>query len=380
MLDVRKLRMLAELERLGTVGAVADELSMTGPAVSMQLAALGRELGLPLTERRGRRVALTPAGRLLARHGRDVVDLLAVAETEAQALREGATGTYRVAAFPAAARAIVPAAWRLLADGAPDVRLRVTECEPAAGLAAVEAGEADLAMTHAYSTMPAPDTPTLVVRPAGAEPVLLAVPAAAPGGVPGLVPAAAPGGVPGSSSAAAPDAGPGLAPVAAPGGVPGSVPAAAPGGVPGSSSAEAPGAGRAVGPAAMPTVGPVAGPAGPADLAAYAAAGWVVPPPGLACREMVERACGLAGFAPRVVAEVADADAQLALVAVGAGVALVPRLGTRGAPEGVTLLELRAPVTRRLFTVTRRSSSADAGLATVTWALRAAARTALAAA
>jgi DNA-binding transcriptional LysR family regulator len=344
MLDVRKLRMLAELERLGTVGAVADELSMTGPAVSMQLAALGRELGLPLTERRGRRVALTPAGRLLARHGRDVVDLLAVAETEARALREGATGTYRVAAFPAAARAIVPAAWRLLADGAPDVRLRVTECEPAAGLAAVEAGEADLAMTHAYSTMPAPDAPTLVVRPAGAEPVLLAVSAAAPGGVPG------------------------------------SVPAAAPGGVPGSSSAEAPGARRAVGPAAMPTVGPVAGPAGPADLAAYAAAGWVVPPPGLACREMVERACGLAGFAPRVVAEAADADAQLALVAAGAGVALVPRLGTRGAPEGVTLLELRAPVTRRLFTVTRRSSSADAGLATVTWALRAAARTALAAA
>jgi len=99
--------MLAEVERLGTIAAAAQALHLTAPGVSMQLAALEREVGLALTERRGRRVALTPAGQLLARHGRDIVDQVEVAAMEVAALREGTAGTYRVAAFPTAARSFV---------------------------------------------------------------------------------------------------------------------------------------------------------------------------------------------------------------------------------------------------------------------------------
>ena len=51
--------MLSELQRLGTITAVANELHLSAPAVSMQLTALEREVGLALTERQGRRVALT---------------------------------------------------------------------------------------------------------------------------------------------------------------------------------------------------------------------------------------------------------------------------------------------------------------------------------
>src|SRR5215472_16747645 len=99
--------MLAELQRLGTIAAVAEELHLTGPAVSMQLAALEREAGLELTERRGRRVVLTPAGEVLACHGRTIFDLVSVAEMEVETLRQGESGTYRVAAFPTAARSYV---------------------------------------------------------------------------------------------------------------------------------------------------------------------------------------------------------------------------------------------------------------------------------
>ena len=63
MLDMRKLRMLSALERLGTIAAVAEELHLAAPGISMQLSALERELGASLTERHGRRLALTPAGR-----------------------------------------------------------------------------------------------------------------------------------------------------------------------------------------------------------------------------------------------------------------------------------------------------------------------------
>ena len=106
--------MLAEVERLGTIAAAAQGLHLTAPGVSMQLAALEREVGLALTERRGRRVALTPAGQLLARHGRDIVDQVEVAAMEVAALREGIAGIYRVAAFPTAARSFVAEMWRQL--------------------------------------------------------------------------------------------------------------------------------------------------------------------------------------------------------------------------------------------------------------------------
>ncbi|MET0884996.1 MAG: LysR family transcriptional regulator, partial [Mycetocola sp.] len=67
MLDIRKLNMLAELDRLGTIAAVAKSLNLTAPGISMQLSTLEREIGVALTERQGRRVVVTPAGQLLAR-------------------------------------------------------------------------------------------------------------------------------------------------------------------------------------------------------------------------------------------------------------------------------------------------------------------------
>src|SRR5215510_8412419 len=110
-MELRRLRMLAELDRLGTIAAVADELHLTASGVSMQLAALEREAGLDLTERRGRRLALTPAGSVLVEHARAVLERMALAEIEVATLRSGAAGAYRVAAFPSAARTIVADAW-----------------------------------------------------------------------------------------------------------------------------------------------------------------------------------------------------------------------------------------------------------------------------
>ena len=59
MLEVRRLRLLHDLSRLGTIAAVARVRSYTPSAVSQQLAALEREAGLPLLTRTGRTVTLT---------------------------------------------------------------------------------------------------------------------------------------------------------------------------------------------------------------------------------------------------------------------------------------------------------------------------------
>ncbi|MEU4732878.1 LysR family transcriptional regulator, partial [Streptomyces sp. NPDC023588] len=68
MLDVRRLRLLRELARRGTIAAVAEALAFSPSAVSQQLGVLEREAGLPLLERTGRGVRLTPAGQHLVGH------------------------------------------------------------------------------------------------------------------------------------------------------------------------------------------------------------------------------------------------------------------------------------------------------------------------
>jgi DNA-binding transcriptional LysR family regulator len=78
---------------------------------------------------------------------------------------------------------------------------------------------------------------------------------------------------------------------------------------------------------------------------------------------MVERACGLAGFTPHAVAEATDFSTQLALVAAGVGVALIPELGCVGVPEQVMLCRLAEPVHRHLHLAARRNWRADPGLA-----------------
>jgi DNA-binding transcriptional LysR family regulator len=167
--------MLSELQRLGTITAVANELHLTAPAVSMQLAALEREVGLALTERQGRRLVLTPAGEVLAHHGHGIADLVSVAEMEVQTLRQGESGTYRIAAFPTAARSYVTDTWRELRDGRHlGPALRLTELEPDAAIEALVHGDVDLAVTHAYSNVPQLPSPGLSATALVTEEVVLA--------------------------------------------------------------------------------------------------------------------------------------------------------------------------------------------------------------
>src|SRR5262245_3653848 len=55
---------------LGSVSRAADRLHVTQPAVTKQIRALERSLGLPLVERTGKGIRLTEAGELVARYGR----------------------------------------------------------------------------------------------------------------------------------------------------------------------------------------------------------------------------------------------------------------------------------------------------------------------
>jgi DNA-binding transcriptional LysR family regulator len=70
MIDLRRLRLLSELARRGTIAEVARVVGYTPSAISQSLLQLEHEAGVPLLERDGRRVRLTPAAHGLVWRGR----------------------------------------------------------------------------------------------------------------------------------------------------------------------------------------------------------------------------------------------------------------------------------------------------------------------
>lgn len=114
-MDERQLRVLRELGELGSVTAAAEALMVTPSAVSQQLRLLQRAIPVPLTERDGRRLVLTPAGQALAAAAVEVESALARARHTVDDFLDQPEGTVSVAAFHSAAAAFYPSLLRALA-------------------------------------------------------------------------------------------------------------------------------------------------------------------------------------------------------------------------------------------------------------------------
>ncbi|MFG2053958.1 LysR family transcriptional regulator [Micromonospora sp. NPDC048930] len=180
-MDLRRLRLLRELARLGSMRQVAEELHVTTSTVSQQLAALAREVGAELVEPHGRRVRLTPAGRRLAEHAVTILAAVEAARLDLDPRAEPA-GTVRVAGFATAVRrSLLPLTARLATDH-PRVRLRIHEHEPAEAYALLAADEVDLALTYDYNLAPTAMDRALEATPLWSAAWHLGAPAgAAPG-------------------------------------------------------------------------------------------------------------------------------------------------------------------------------------------------------
>jgi DNA-binding transcriptional LysR family regulator len=108
-MDARQLQILRELGERGSVGAVAEALYVTPSAISQQLRLLQRSIPVALTEKAGRRLVLTDAGRALAVAAAEVDLALARAQRAVDAFVEGPGGPVRVAGFHSAAASFFPA-------------------------------------------------------------------------------------------------------------------------------------------------------------------------------------------------------------------------------------------------------------------------------
>jgi len=150
MLEVRRLRLLSELARRGTIAEVAKVVGYTPSAVSQSLAQLERETGVALLERDGRRVRLTPvAAALVARTDRVLAELDA-AEAELAAEGKSVRGELKIGAFPSVGAAVVAPAIAELSSRHPELSCAIREHEPEDGIPLLRSGELDLLVSESY--------------------------------------------------------------------------------------------------------------------------------------------------------------------------------------------------------------------------------------
>jgi DNA-binding transcriptional LysR family regulator len=173
--DLRHLRTLEAVVRLGSFAAAAGELGYTQSAISQQVIELERRVGAQVVIRRPLRV--TEAGRVLLTAEAATRATIAVAAAELTALRRGDTGEIRVGAFISAAGSLIPDALRRLRAAHPGVRVILHELETADSHAALLRGELDLAVTFDYDHQPQPAPAGIARTQIRTDPVLLVLPA-----------------------------------------------------------------------------------------------------------------------------------------------------------------------------------------------------------
>ena len=293
-IDLRRLRLLREVERRGTVSATAAALHLTPSAVSQQLAGLARELDVPLLERQGRGVRLTGQARVLLAHADAVAAQLEKARADLARFEDGLVGEVRVGSLASAIAALVGPALRALRRQRPGLRLLVREREPLQAVAGLDTGQLDVVVTVEHRGGPAHED-------ARYDRVDLL---------------------------------------------------------------------RDVLDVLLPADHPLAG-EGEVPLAALAREEWVAASADDACAQITTAACAAAGFSPDVRHHCTEFDAVAALVAAGAGVALVPRLAHPLRPAGLAVVPLagQAPA-RSIYVATRAGRTAGAPTAAVVQELR----------
>jgi molybdate transport repressor ModE-like protein len=156
LLEPGRLRLLALIERHGSLSAAAAALGITAAAVTQQVARAERDCGAPLVRRGPRGASLTAAGALLAGHGKVIDHEARQAAAGLAALLGQLSLRLRIGAFQAAALHLLPPALTALRHRHPDADLSVVDVTSDQGMPAVVVGDLDVAVIAAWDEPPTP--------------------------------------------------------------------------------------------------------------------------------------------------------------------------------------------------------------------------------
>jgi len=127
MSTLLQLKSFVTVVEQGGFTAASRRLGLSQPAVSRAVAALEKELGLPLLVRGRDGLTLTEAGSLALTHAREAVRHLTLMSTELAALVGEVTGTLSLASLPSVTGTLVAPHLRTFTQRHPAVTIRLLE-------------------------------------------------------------------------------------------------------------------------------------------------------------------------------------------------------------------------------------------------------------
>ena len=144
---LKPLRAFCQTLRLGSVSRAAEALYVSQPAITLQLQALERELGVKLFERSGRRLVPSREGQLLYELAKPLVEGLDGLDTAFREQVRGLdAGELNVAAGSSTILYLLPGIVEAFRERQPDVRLTLHNVTGASGLDLLRSDAVDLAV------------------------------------------------------------------------------------------------------------------------------------------------------------------------------------------------------------------------------------------
>lgn len=154
--DWNQVRAFLVTAEEGSLSAAARALDLTQPTLGRQVSALEDALGVTLFDRAGRSLRLTPTGKELLDHVREMGDAAARVSMAASGQSQAVEGHVAISASDALSAYVLPDVLAELRDKAPGITVEVVASNTLSDLGR---READIAIRHVR-----PEQPELVAR------------------------------------------------------------------------------------------------------------------------------------------------------------------------------------------------------------------------
>lgn len=144
---IKQLRAFHQVVRAGNISRAAERLALSQPAVSLQIQALEREMGITLFERRGPNMRLTPEGETLYHLAEPLVEGIDKLQENFAALFGNVnSGDLNIGAGESTILYVLPEPVRRFVGQHPGVRLKLHNVTGRDGMKMLRANEIDLAV------------------------------------------------------------------------------------------------------------------------------------------------------------------------------------------------------------------------------------------
>jgi len=152
---LRHLQLLASIADLGSIQQAASHIGLSQPAATHALADIEDLLGVRLFERHARGMRTTRSGQLMAECARSMLTTLRASTDSVAALREGAAGSLRLGAIPAASGGLLAERLPAFMTEHPDLHVEVVEGSREQLLPLAASGSLDMLLCRRPDAVPA---------------------------------------------------------------------------------------------------------------------------------------------------------------------------------------------------------------------------------